>query len=311
MGGSDAAAVLGVSKYRTPLDVYLDKTTENIPEVQNAAMARGSALEPFVKALFEYTTGKIVEDCPGTVESLNYPFIRANLDGFYLPSNAVVEFKTASFRTKDEWGNPLTQGLPVDYYYQLVHYCYVMGSEIAYLGVLFGDEALFKSFIYLNELKQMDIDFSKLNPCFNIYTFTRDKEAEERLITAEVDFWENHVLKKIPPPLTLGEDIRKLHPVGSRKSASATPEIIDLLNEYYTSKDLLRRGAIKDIIKLYLNDADILVDSEGLRTIPGTVLATWKNNSITTVDIKRLEAEHPLLVPLYKRTTVTRKFLIL
>ena len=58
IGGSDVAPILNVSPYKTPVDIYLDKTQKsNSKPFISRAMAAGTHLEPVIVKLFEYKTG--------------------------------------------------------------------------------------------------------------------------------------------------------------------------------------------------------------------------------------------------------------
>ncbi len=107
IGGSDAAAIVGLGKYSTPLDVYFDKTTPTVEDTRTTdVMERGNVLEPFVKSLFERKTGWRVQSGLYIQRNPDHPFMLANLDGVLPSERALVEFKTAAYtsKTKEEWG---------------------------------------------------------------------------------------------------------------------------------------------------------------------------------------------------------------
>jgi putative phage-type endonuclease len=160
IGGSDAAAVLGISPWKSALDVYLDKVQVSIIESLEGTtkvMQRGTQLEPFVRQLFEETTGHTVKKGIETQVDVDHPFMLANVDGFISSQKAIVEFKTASYtkKTKNEWGTEGTAEIPKQYIAQVAHYARVMGVEKVYIGVLFGDEKLFNSYRKVQKLSNM------------------------------------------------------------------------------------------------------------------------------------------------------------
>ena len=57
LGGSDLGAIAGLNPYRTALDVYLDKTSDDIREETNAAMRWGNLLEDVVAKAYSEDTG--------------------------------------------------------------------------------------------------------------------------------------------------------------------------------------------------------------------------------------------------------------
>ena len=113
IGGSDAAAIVGLGKYSTALSVYLDKTTDVVIETTEVMM-RGNVLEPFVQSLFERKTGWKVQNNLQTQRNPDHPFMLANLDGLLPSERAIAEFKTAVYTkgTKEEWGEEGTDEIP-------------------------------------------------------------------------------------------------------------------------------------------------------------------------------------------------------
>src|SRR5919106_197694 len=83
IGGSDAAAVLGLDSYKTPLDIYELKLGLRQPEPPNAAMTRGVFLEPIARRLYRELTGRRVKRLH-QVEHPSYPFMLCNVDGLIL-----------------------------------------------------------------------------------------------------------------------------------------------------------------------------------------------------------------------------------
>jgi putative phage-type endonuclease len=92
LGGSDAAAVLGICPYKTAYDLWEIKTGRKKEEVaDNIAIQRGNNFEPIVRARYELERGA---EFPATlVEHERFPFIRASLDGFNRDLNIVLEIK--------------------------------------------------------------------------------------------------------------------------------------------------------------------------------------------------------------------------
>ena len=57
IGGSDAGAICGLNSYRTAMQVYLDKTSEEVEEIDNEAMLQGRDFEDYVARRFMKATG--------------------------------------------------------------------------------------------------------------------------------------------------------------------------------------------------------------------------------------------------------------
>src|SRR5690349_18206306 len=103
IGGSDVAPILGLSKWASPLDIYLRKRGEQPEQDDNEAMLWGRALEPVIRQQYAERTGRIVRVPEAALVHPQLTFARANLDGV-TDDGRVVEVKTA--RTAQDWGEP-------------------------------------------------------------------------------------------------------------------------------------------------------------------------------------------------------------
>lgn len=310
IGGSDASAVVGLSKYATPLDVYLDKTTDVVKETTEA-MTRGNVLEPFVKSLFEKETGWSVYDIAKTERHQERSYMIANLDGFLPAERAIVEFKTANYRTKGDWGTEGSDEIPKEYLIQVAHYASVMDLNTVHIGVLFGDESLFKAFMQLQILKEqhgvpVDLDF--LNSDFRIYTYTRNRELERKLINKERAFWFDHIEPRIAPSVQDGcvDDILKAYPVAEDKEVCVGEQEIRKLQKLQDIKQKKKEieeeeNTVKaDVMKIF-GEASRLVDSSQ------TLLATWKNKTRTLFDKESLAKQYPDILKALTTKGTTRE----
>jgi len=118
IGATDLAAIVGKNKYKTAVDVFLDKTGQ-VEDVASSRKARaGLAMEPLVMEFFQEDTG--IKPLPGRlVRHPDYPFLAANLDG-ETPEGDLIEAKTMDFMTREEWGEPGTDEIPEAYFVQAV-----------------------------------------------------------------------------------------------------------------------------------------------------------------------------------------------
>ena len=183
IGGSDAAAVLGISPFRTGRDLYYDKL--NIVTADDAEnwvqLEVGTLLEPLVAKIFAHKTGYKIYRRPFMFRHPQYPWMLADLDYMVeLPdgTTAILEIKTTNYNAKDNWWYNGEEIVPIYYESQGRHYMAVMNIDRVYFCCLYGnseDEAI---------IRRID----------------RDMAYEEELIALERDFWENHVLTKTPPP---------------------------------------------------------------------------------------------------------------
>lgn len=183
IGGSDAAAVLGISPFRTARDLYYDKAgIVTADDRENwVALEYGTLLEPLVARIFAEKTGLKIYQRKCLFQHPLHPWMLADLDYLVeLPdgSTAILEIKTTNYNAKDKWWRDGEETVPAYYESQGRHYMAVMNLDRVYYCCLYGnseDDAL---------IRHID----------------RDMDYELELISLEQDFWENNVLVKLPPP---------------------------------------------------------------------------------------------------------------
>lgn len=174
IGGSDAAVIMGVNPYKSPYQLWLEKTGQaEAPDLSgNQYVYWGTKNESNIADWFQEETGKKVKRL-GTLRSKEYPFMLANVDRTVVGENAGLEIKTAGVRQYRKWKD---DEIPDAYYCQCLHYMAVTGADYWYIAVLLGG----------NEAKWKRIE--------------RNEEDIQHLIMAETDFWKL-VETKTPPPV--------------------------------------------------------------------------------------------------------------
>lgn len=180
IGGSDAAKVMGLSPYGGPLDVYLKKINPVEDTTPSEAAYFGTELEEFVAREFTRRSGVEVKPLKETIFSEKEPFMLANVDRVVIGENKGLECKTASAYKADEWEG---DNVPDSYYVQTQHYCEVMGWEGCYIACLVGGQRFVWKYI------------------------PRNDEFITRMIADEGDFWNNHVVPRIPPSRSVYDSV--------------------------------------------------------------------------------------------------------
>ena len=148
IGGSDAAAALGLSKWKSPLELWEEKALGKSQSKQDSEPMRwGRLLEPVIREEFSRRTGFAVSVCRSMLRAPQWPWMQANLDGLIeIPGRGigVFEVKTASaFKDSDWSGNDDSHPrCPDAYALQVAHYLAVTGLEYAVLCVLIGGNKL-------------------------------------------------------------------------------------------------------------------------------------------------------------------------
>ncbi len=184
IGGSDAAAILGISPWRTARDLYYDKlgVAEIVADEDNwVQLEIGTLLEPLVARIFAKKTRLRVYQRKAMFRHPKYPWMLADLDYLVeLPDGgtAILEIKTTNYNARDNWWYNGEEIVPVYYETQGRHYMAVMNIDRVYFCCLYGNS---KDEVIIRHLD-------------------RDEAYEEELIELEEAFWRDHVLSRTPPP---------------------------------------------------------------------------------------------------------------
>jgi putative phage-type endonuclease len=282
IGGSDIGAILGLSKYQSALDVWMEKTGKEIKSLDSLPLRFGSFAEEFVASEYARHTGlELIHDKSIYLHS-QYTFMSAHIDrfvhgdGIAMAPTKILECKTANPFAQSDWGDVGSDQVPMSYLCQCAWYQAITGIDEADLAVLFG------------------------NSDFRIYQIQRDKELEELLLDKATTFWDEYVLKDIPPPPQSEADYQALFKRGNaEQSIEANLETVKqiarlhLLNaEISTKEDEI--SVIKQHVMGQLENAELL-------TYQNQILATWKAPKPSfRLDTKRLEQDHPALCTNYK-----------
>jgi putative phage-type endonuclease len=266
IGGSDAAAVIGMNPYKSRYSLWAEKTNKVPPFEGNLTTKVGAYLEQLVADLFEEETGKKVRKKNSTMVNDLYPFACANVDRMVVGEKAFLEIKTTNsiplmktLRNSDEF--------PEQYYCQVVHYLAVTGLEKAYLAVL----------INCRELK--------------IYEMERDQAEIDALMNAEKDFWE--LVKKDTAPSPDGseattETLKTLYPNANGETVdlfaynSLLDQYCDLTSQIKALSDL--KEEVGNRVKEFMKEAG---KGESDR-----FSVSYANTTRKTFDAKRFSAEN-------------------
>ena len=186
IGGSDAAAILGVSPFATARDLYYDKLKVVSYEDGESNWVQkkvGHLLEDLVAEIFHVKTGFEIYQVKKMFYHPVYTYMLADIDYFIrLPNGktAILEIKTTNYNAKDHWWCDGQEIVPVNYEIQGRHYMCVMNMDEVYFCCLYGNNE--------NEVIIRHIE--------------RDPDYEAEMIALEGNFWNDHVLTQPPPPYT-------------------------------------------------------------------------------------------------------------
>lgn len=139
IGGSDAAAILGLSPHKSNVDLFEEKTGQRLPEdISDKPYVRyGTHAEPLIRSLFglDYPEYEIFHHENRILRSKSYPFLQASMDGELLdPAGrwGILEIKTCNIIRSTQWGD-WKDRIPDHYYAQILHYLLVTGYQFAVL----------------------------------------------------------------------------------------------------------------------------------------------------------------------------------
>lgn len=152
IGASDAAAVFGLSPYKSPLMLYFEKRAEiETPVLEREALYWGRILQSPIALRYGHETGRIVEEAdPYTIRRHpTHPFITASLDAEAIPTptsqrppadgKGVVEIKNAGFFKREDWRDEP----PLAFQIQAQHQMFVTGAQWASVAALVGGQEFF------------------------------------------------------------------------------------------------------------------------------------------------------------------------
>ncbi len=213
IGASDAAIIMGVSPWRTPLELWQEKMDRQVKITphQSPWMQRGIEMEPEALESFECVTGHLMR--PSVIICPKNPWMMASLDGLELNGDIAVEIKCSG---KKDHELAMSGKIPEKYIPQLQHQLSVTGHSMMYY------------FAYSPRSQK-------------IIKVWRDEEYIKKLIEKESHFYHYHMLKKIPP-----ENVAQMKEMSSQNWKSLADEYKKLDSQ---SKECERRkDEIKDLL---------------------------------------------------------------
>lgn len=293
IGGSDAAAAVGLNPYMSPLELWLIKTGRDAnlprpdPHDTTEPVYWGTLLEPIVAASYTKQTGNKVRRVNAVLRHPSVPFMLANIDREVIGCRDVqlLECKTAG-----EFGARLWRdGVPEYVQLQVQHQLAVTGKQAADVAVLLCGQKL------------------------EVHRVVRDDALIARLIELEAAFWQ-FVETDTPPPAD-GSDsadraLRCLYPgaggtvdfADDRKLSATFADLVAVRAEIETRQQV--EAQLKQAIAQAMGEAD--------RAQFDTGSVSYKRSKDSTgVDLKCLLADHPHFAAQYAITKAgSRRFLV-
>lgn len=281
IGGSDAAAVVGLNDWVSPYALWAEKTGRLPGFEGNLATEVGTYLEEFVAQKFAQETGKKVRRSNLSWFNDKYPWAIANIDREIVGEDAGLEIKTTSELNLSKFKGG---EYPANYYCQIMHYMAVTGKQKWYLAVLIGNRE------------------------FKWFTIERDEDEINALMDAERTF--KMYVDNDTPPIADGAS-------STASTLSALyPDSIDTtigigfyekdLDNYFRLKDQMKNltqviDGIENRLKAHLGEC---ARGEGEK-----YKVSWKTQYRSTFDSKKFIADHPEMdVSQYFKKSASRPF---
>lgn len=284
IGGSDASIICGINKYKSPIELWLEKTGQDEPKEAGEPAYWGNIMEPIIREEFTRRTGINVREYKYILQHSEYSFMFANIDGLIMAddgSQLIFEAKTASSYNSHEW----ELDVPESYQLQVQHYLAVTGFKGAYIAVLIGGNH------------------------FKYFYIERDEEIIKPLIKLEQIFWgyvENNVPPKIDGSQACSEFINRMYTAGTKKDVLELPEeALDLIHQYEISQNIEKDAATQK--EEAVNKLKNLLGEHLLATVGGRIVS-WSNVSTERLDTKMLKAEQPDIYAKYLSKSNYRRF---
>jgi len=253
IGGSDMPIILGLSNYKTPYQLYLEKIgeTESTQE-ETPFQYWGNQLEGVIRDEFSKRNNVAVE-LPDTLVHPFHEFLRGNVDGYIREWNAVLEVKCSAGFMAHEWGEDGSDVIPMQYLVQVAHYCAVLDADFAYIAVLIGG----------NDYRE--------------FKYTRNFELESKIIDAAKEFW--HCVQTKTPPKPINQvDLKLMYPKHDpEKTVTIEPDVAEQLTTLADTRFKIK--ALSEVEEKYkFNIMQFMKDAECLTDESGRPIVSWKAN---------------------------------
>lgn len=284
IGGSEIAAVMGLSRWKTPLALWAEKTGEILQEdiSDREYVQLGTELEDFVAKKFEKVTGKKVRrDTRTFTYSSEYPYMVAHIDRRIQGTDELLECKTCSAWKEKEWQG---EEIPVEYILQVMWYLGILGMKKGYIAVLIGGQ----KFVW----KELEFD----------------QELFDRMVSHAKNFMQ--AVKEKQPPIAMAGDKETLGKLykgtegGQLELEEAAMKSIDQELEERAALQRTIESAeqrieeIENRIKQELGENDLAVTEK--------YKITWKSQVSRRLDTEKVKAAG--IYDEYCKETVARVF---
>lgn len=281
LGGSDISAVMGMNRWKTPLQLWMEKTGQSDPVdlSDNEAVTLGTELEDFVARKFERVTKMKVRRPP--VNHYTHPkneWAKAQIDRLIEGTDELLEVKTCSAFKLKEWDG---ESVPQEYILQVYWQMLVTGRRVAWIAVLVGGQ----KFLY----KKIEAD----------------DDFQRSLLEKATVFW-GMVKDGVAPSAMYGDDaaLVALHPKADDLIQAVQEMETAIARRQELSGQIADLEEEKDIIEVKIKEC--IGDHLGLKTEKYKVL--WTPTKTKRLDQDALKRDG--VYEQYLKETETRRLTI-
>jgi|10_taG_2_1085330.scaffolds.fasta_scaffold00189_36 putative phage-type endonuclease len=259
LGGTDAAAIMGLHPYKTALDVYLNKHGEGAPFKMNDAVMMGNKLEPIVADLY-YERRGLASDArglkmytPGTIRHPDHPWAYGSPDRILFDQKEGrwfwgLEVKTTGIRSEHRWGETESNKYPQEHLLQCVWYMWITRAMCKLQG--------------FDPIQHWDLCVLITGQEFRHYRIHHDQEIEDQLVEAAREFWHDSIKGNSPPdPVSRdSSNLVRLWPKDEGYMLEANEDQQKLIRQYQVIDSQIKeletqRDEVKTAIKCIIGDA--------------------------------------------------------
>jgi putative phage-type endonuclease len=289
LGGTDMAAVVGLSPWKRPIDVFQGKIDpQGFAEPDKECLFWGSALEPIIRERYaiRYDVQVLAPDAIGEMFPNNRPWRNQTIvigpepwmlgtpDGLLPSHRCGLEIKCSAYQSQ-EWGKEGTDEIPQHYLVQVMWYMAVTGLGAWNIAVLFSGNRL------------------------QAYRVERNQELIDSLLERGRSFWNDNVLKQVPPAIDESESysryLARKFSLGNGDLIPETPDIAQWTTKLRDAQKIAKQAELDECFaKNHL--ADLIGEAGGCKTSLGKVGWVRPKNTSFTTDYKSAFAELSALI---------------
>lgn len=278
VGGSDVAAIMGLSPYRGAYEVWAEKSgLIEAPDISdNPAVIWGNILESVIGEHYaENHPDREVRRLNAVCQSIERPWAQASLDYEVKDPElgwGVLEIKTAGQRSEGKWDD----GVPLFYQTQVAHYLSVTGRAFADVAVLIGGQ-----------------DYRE-------YRIMRDEDDICAVESAVDEFWQRVQTGEEPPIDGSPGEAEALF----KRHQTSDGEVWDCGDMPREVADYIYYKETAEAAKERLTKAgnalkQLIGDRKGIKC--PDYIVTWPRGTKKTFDSKRFMEDHPDLYEQYAK----------